>query len=48
MNEKVLINDNYIVENKTYGKSIITGTILKSYSFNSYKIKVNQDYKNLL
>jgi len=55
VNEKVLINDNFIVENKTikkrnkkYGKWIITGTILKSYSFNSYKIKVNQDFKNLL
>ena len=35
-------------KNKKYGKWIITGTILKSYSFNIFKIKVNQDFKNLL
>ena len=55
INEKVLINDNFKIENNTlkkrnkkYGSWVITGIILKSYSFNSYKNKITKDYQNIL
>ena len=55
INEKVLINDNFKIDNHTlkkrnkkYGNWVITGLILKSYSFNSYKIKIMNNYKNIL
>ena len=55
INEKVLINDNFILENKTikrknkkYGKWVITGIIIKAYSSTSYKIRVTNNFKDLL
>ena len=55
VNEKVLINDNFNLKNNTikrnerkYGKWDINGIIVKEYSFNSYKVKVTNNYKNIL
>ena len=55
INEKVLLNENFKIENNTLkrrnrknGKWLITAIILKAYSFNSYKIKIAKDYKNIL
>ena len=55
INEKVLINDNFKIgnhtlqkRNKKYRNWVITGHNLKSYSFNSYKIKIMNNYKNII
>ena len=55
INEKVLLNDNFRIENHTIkrrnkknGNWVITAIILKAYSYNSYKIKIANDYKDIL
>ena len=55
LKEKILLNDNFIIDNKTlkkrnnkFGLWSITAEIIKIYSANSYKIKISENYKNIL
>ena len=53
--EKIFFNDNFIIDNQNlkkrnnkYGLWTITAEIIKIYSVNSYKIKISENYKNIL
>ena len=55
LNEKILINDNFKLEHKTItrknkkrGNWIINGIITKIYSYNSFKVKISNNYKDIL
>ena len=55
INEKVLINENFKIYNKTlkkinknFGQWNITAEIIKVYSTNSYKVKICDDFENIL
>ena len=55
LNEKILLNDNFKIDNKTlkkrnnkFGLWAITAEIIKIYSANSYKIKICENYKDVL
>ena len=54
LNEKILLNDNFVIDNKTlkkrnkkFGFWTITAEIIKIYSANSYKIKISENYRIL-
>ena len=55
LKEKILLNENFKIENKTlkkrnnkFGLWSITAEIIKIYSANSYKIKISENYKDIL
>lgn len=55
LNEKILINDNFKLEHKTIkrknkkrGNWIINGIIIKIYSYNSFKVKISKNHKDIL
>ena len=55
LKEKILLNDNFKIDKKTLKKRnnklglwTITAEIIKIYSANSYKIKISENYKNIL
>ena len=55
LNEKILINDNFKLEHKTIkrknkkrGNWIINGIVTKIYSYNSFKVKISNNYKDIL
>ena len=55
LKEKILLNKNFKIENKTlkkrnnkFGLWSITAEIIKIYSSNNYKIKISENYKDIL